>query len=276
VNATSSVRKSLTSTGPQCQLFPTSETLTAATIVEPICSQADFHASPSLLPGSDKARQMTVSSGLRCLGLFPRQDQLGLLVKMLAESSVWRSTVCLLTWKVKGTPLKRSLYQLAPSMPRINETEFGLWHTPTATNITERTTESLQKRMEFRQSIGRKTTPPGGLAEQARYGYPIRQMWPTPHASCATGAGTAGRDGGMNIQSAVAMWPTPQSHPRTHSPRKVHPVKGGVQLANLAGGSLNPDWVTWLMGYPEGWLDISTPNPQSPESLKESRNAPQS
>ena len=34
--------------------------------------------------------------------------------------------------------------------------------------------------------------------------------WPTPTANCVTGAGSAGRDGGLNIQSAVQLagWPT--------------------------------------------------------------------
>jgi DNA (cytosine-5)-methyltransferase 1 len=30
-------------------------------------------------------------------------------------------------------------------------------------------------------------------------------------------------------------------------------VDHGEQLANQVGGSLNPDWVRWLMGWPVGW-----------------------
>jgi DNA (cytosine-5)-methyltransferase 1 len=38
-------------------------------------------------------------------------------------------------------------------------------------------------------------------------------LWPTPHANCSTGSGRQGRDGGDNLQTAVAarMWPTPTS-----------------------------------------------------------------
>ena len=32
------------------------------------------------------------------------------------------------------------------------------------------------------------------------------------------------------------------------------PVWGNV----AAGGSLNPPWVEWLMGFPIGWTDIGT------------------
>ena len=47
-----------------------------------------------------------------------------------------------------------------------------------------------------------------------------------------------------------AVWGTPTAHPRTHTPRDVH---HGEQLANQVGGSLNPTWVEWLMGWPLGW-----------------------
>jgi len=36
-------------------------------------------------------------------------------------------------------------------------------------------------------------------------------QWPTPHANCMTGPGNAGREGGMNLQTSVAMWPTPMA-----------------------------------------------------------------
>jgi len=39
--------------------------------------------------------------------------------------------------------------------------------------------------------------------------------WPNPHANSTTGAGSAGRGGGLNIQTAVTLtgWPTPTSQP---------------------------------------------------------------
>src|SRR4030095_3125176 len=45
------------------------------------CSQADFLANLSALPGSDEARQMTVRSGLRCSALLKKQDLLGSLAR---------------------------------------------------------------------------------------------------------------------------------------------------------------------------------------------------
>jgi site-specific DNA-cytosine methylase len=31
-----------------------------------------------------------------------------------------------------------------------------------------------------------------------------------------------------------------------------------VNVANQATGSLNPQWVEWLMGFPEGWTDLNS------------------
>jgi len=34
-------------------------------------------------------------------------------------------------------------------------------------------------------------------------------QWPTPHTNCTTGPGSQGRDGGENLQTTAATWPTP-------------------------------------------------------------------
>ena len=94
--------------------------------------QADFLANHSVQPGSDEARKMTVTSGLKCSELYRRSDPVGSLVRMLLESSAWRSTKCFLTWKASATPAKRLLFRLVPSMPRTDETVVPFWPTPTA------------------------------------------------------------------------------------------------------------------------------------------------
>ena len=79
--------------------------------------QEDSPASRSALPGSEEARTMTVTSGRRCLEYCGMFGPVGLLVRTLLESSIWRSTRCLLTWKMRGTPARRLLFQLVPSTP---------------------------------------------------------------------------------------------------------------------------------------------------------------
>jgi len=88
----------------------------------------------------------------------------------------------------------------------------------------------------------------------------VVHQWPTPHANCSTGPGRQGRDGGDNLQTAVAMFPTPTANRRD-----------GLQShgVNVVTGSLNPTWVEWLMGFPLGWTDLGrSATPSSRKSRK--------
>jgi DNA (cytosine-5)-methyltransferase 1 len=131
--------------------------------------------------------------------------------------------------------------------------EENMWLTPSATNISERSEEALEKREKMRNKSGRKTVPPGSLAEQVQYGYPttdMRQekMWPTPNAS-------DNRDRGNMSDPAIQR--------RIAKGKQV-----GLTMAvkdKPGKGTLNPEWVEWLMGYPQGWTDI-TDSSESPTS----------
>jgi len=72
-------------------------------------------------------------------------------------------------------------------------------------------------------------------------------LLPTPHANCSTGAGRQGRQGGMNLQTAI-VHPSPDANC----------WKGGSenQRRGQLNGSLNPTWVEWLMGFPTEWTDL--------------------
>lgn len=116
-----------------------------------------------------------------------------------------------------------------------------------------------------------------GLESQARH-------WPTATASMMTGAGSNGRDGGLNLQTAVAKWPTPASRDykgensaehlkngtgRLHLDQPPNYVKfvyllpdqqaaNGVALSETSHSSprrLNPAFVCWLMGWPWWWMN---------------------
>lgn len=114
------------SIGRMSQSTETSKRSMARHIEESLFSREDFPASHSVTPGSGEARMMTAISGRKCSESYKRQGQIGLLVRMLLESSAWHSTKCVLTWKQKVTKSSRSLFQLAVSMPRTEETESGL------------------------------------------------------------------------------------------------------------------------------------------------------
>lgn len=93
---------------------------------------ADFLASHSVRPGTNEAKKMTATSGRKCIELLTSYGPIGLLAKMLLESSIWHSTKCLMTWKISNTPAGRLLFQLVPLVHHISGRELLFLHTPTA------------------------------------------------------------------------------------------------------------------------------------------------
>ena len=198
------------------------------------------HASHFPLPGSDEARKMTVTSGRKCCELLRTSDPLGSLVRTLLESSVWRSTRCLLTWKPQGTKQGRLLFRLAPSTPRTGETDAQLFPTVRA--------------MEsgcYQYSQGKHDHP-----------VLIVKLWPTPAARDYKGANSTEhlmRTGRKNhtsqLSNMVKLFPTPLGNAGagpSHPPGR----QGAPDLQSEIGGQLNPDWVEWLMGFPVGWTEV--------------------
>jgi hypothetical protein len=85
----------------------------------------------ALIPGSEKACQMTVIAGQLCLKEYQKSGPIGLLTKMLLEQSVtWYSTKRLLIWKVSATPAKRLIFQLSALEPSTKGKEYSLLPTP--------------------------------------------------------------------------------------------------------------------------------------------------
>lgn len=173
--------------------------------------QGDSPASRLVLPGSEEARTMTVTSGQRCCALLKRSDPLGLLARMLLESSVWRSTRCYLTWRPSATPARRLLFRLVPSMPRTDEIDAQLWATPnTMDYLPQRSPEALQRQAETSRK-GR--TRPANLREQVCE--ETMRLWPTPRARDAKDTtnlppsriSDPGKD--SLVQRVGRLWPTP-------------------------------------------------------------------
>jgi len=224
---TTTAPESSTDIGPMCQSSGTSGSSTAPSGEGQASSQVDFLANHSVKPGSKEARKMTVTSGLKCSALLKKQDPVGCLVKTLLESSRWHSTMCFLNWKAKGTPQGRLLFQLAPSTPRTDETESGLWPTP---NVVQK--EISIEEWEKKNTEKKAQNPNLGALQKSLFTAvdQAKKMWPTPTAN----------------EDAAG---TPQG--------KMQPMLGNhPDVRNTGVGTLNPTWVEWLMGYPLGHTDL--------------------
>ena len=149
-------------------------------------------------PGSEEARRMTAISGRKCFELSKNCGPLGWLERMLLGSSHWGSMVCWLTWKAKATKQGRLYFQLVASTPRIRDTDARLWPTPAAAQcgMTSRTGgRALEKSTHLSTQVW--------LEEQ-------RRLWPTPTSRNGTGPSqTETRQGGMDLQTAAKLYPTP-------------------------------------------------------------------
>jgi len=159
--------QSFASTG---RTFQTMETLETSKESRPTWSQVDFLASHTVSPGSEEARQMTVRSGLKCCELFRSQDRVGCLLRTCMASSIWNSTVCFLTWKPSVTPQGRLLFRLAPSMPDTDETGYGLWPTPSAS---EDAAGTINGNMQFMLTHAVKLADPA----KAAAGWQLNPQW---------------------------------------------------------------------------------------------------
>jgi len=87
--------------------------------------------------------------------------------------------------------------------------------------------------------------------------YP-KQKWPTPTKSDSDGG--AGRSpncqGGMNLRTAVQRFPTPTVNDSKNNNPPSQALRNTPPLNVVVGGSMNPVWVEWLMGWPLGWTDL--------------------
>lgn len=87
-------------------------------------------------------------------------------------------------------------------------------------------------------------------AMHARTPGPFHDLMPTPTASDASGAGsrntvTSSAKPGVSLTDAVRG-----DGGQGRISRNSRPLRESV------AGHLNPEWVTWLMGFPPGWLEV--------------------
>ena len=202
-----------------------------------------------------------VTSGRKCLDLSGNAGPLGFVEKTLLGSSNWAWTKYSLTWKAKATPQGRLIYQLARLAPRTSDNGSGSLHTPTAT--ANQTSPSMMAR------------GPGNW---------VSGLWPTPRS-------TDGSKGMRTLEGAqkelergknrdlgmmTKMWPTPttptgggeRSGDRSGTGSLNYMARSGQLTGPKITGSLNPQWVAWLMGYPTEYLSCV---PWATRSFRKSR-----
>ncbi|GHV50324.1 hypothetical protein FACS1894216_02310 [Synergistales bacterium] len=82
------------------------------------------------------------------------------------------------------------------------------------------------------------------------------QFFPTPTLTGNHNRQGASLKSGNGLATVVKMLPTPtcSNAKNNNAPSQIKRDSPGLNV--VAGRALNPDWVEWLMGFPEKWTDI--------------------
>lgn len=170
-------------------------------------------------------------------------------------------------WPASGMIVDGACYPLSTWERRTKETAGSFW--PTATvcgnhnrkGLSATSGDGLATFVEkfptatpygHQKGLGDTQRPRPSLESMARH-----NLWPTPRASDGEKGGPNQRSSRVDLAlpAAVVQWHTPNA--RDHKDCGENTDYGSDRmtrkLAGRVGGSLNPTWVEWLMGYPSEW-----------------------
>jgi DNA (cytosine-5)-methyltransferase 1 len=208
-------------------------------------SVGDSHANPSVKLEKEKAKMTTDISGMKLLELLPKQNQNGLLEKMLtdllASKTAWYSDKCKMTWRKRVSKSNVLLFQLQASVLGTKEKESG-------SSDTMYPTPSASCQMDV-------VAPPNTVNQN-------KSGWSVTRLKTGTKFGAKLNDV-VNKLDHEGMYPTPMARDYkdmgfkpTWKWRRDKSVPSVALKDNTHGGKLNPNFVEFLMGYPTNWTKI--------------------
>jgi len=262
-------QKSLPNTGPMLPGFETCELLERTTCPLAISSAA---ASPARTSATQASRRGLLASDPGSGASLPESlasyDPATHSFRTFQRSLDGDLAPFSATLPRSGTMRNGIVSRLPPLVPRISGIAFSFWPTPTVPNggrspkggmsPTGMTPDGKKRQVDLQHAVR--------MVE--------RQMWPTPRASeYKNPRGKTGNRSDANRAKAGwtlsemvreaerQMWPTPtardwrsdKASSATHA--KNSRPSSEVAAQGQASGALNPQFVEWLMGFPDGWTD---------------------
>ena len=210
------------------------------------------------------------------------------------KKNLWSTPTAFDAHNIKGERKKSSGGQIEPLQQQVR-----LWPTPTVDN-------NEHKNMKVDEKGRRIATKEGGTTHSLNLADTVR-LWPTPRVSDTEGGvvknvelnnGNFSRTNkkgvrwGVKLKDAVShveMLPTPRAalgmtfkmtegmaNLRHKKYLETEVAYDHIKVKkNSPGGSLNPDWVEWLMGYGQGYTDPDNKDSFTLESHQGFPNEPE-
>jgi hypothetical protein len=235
----------------------------------------------------EKAQEMLATSGQRCSALYGCSGQSTSSSRMFLDLLLSGMELFLTRWSPIWSPRNtrsshRLWFRLRVSAHGTEETGFGFW--PTATTVPDAPNTNSNQVNGF-TSLGTAmrlmptaNVPNGGRVakagsmnatgqtekgkRQVDLQYFVRNLMPTPTEHDKHERYQKHAQGGTPLTMAVRMMPTPTAITNrggaamckwggARSRKTIKEILGTSEL----NGALNPEWVEWFMGYPQGWTD---------------------
>lgn len=231
------------------------------------------HANPSpwLVTGKDGT---TIDScGLSFRGWSERLARVGSWLRTYLASFPLPPMTSARIWSVSATASGFGILKLWLSGHRTGEHGCSLLPTPrSATGMAYplRKPENIRNTSRLEDFVAIYPTPRccDGKRSSGANRSEFYRMWATPKAGDAITGATARTSGRplektTHLAAQVHLFPTPTANDAKCNGTASQQNRNSEALNVVAGGSLNPEWVEVLMGFPRGWTEIG--RAESPE-----------
>ena len=228
--------------------------------------RADFPAKtyPSPTPKPKASKANARASGLNSLASLGRYDPATHSLRTPQRSLLGDSTESLVTLPPRGMMQGGAVWELPMWGPDTSARDAGYWPTPVANDDNRSPQAHMRMKTNMKGGARYKCTSLQVMAKGVDQGY-----WPTPnvpnggrtvhHATLTGNTFThKGKKVQLGLEQAVKMLVTPIARDWKDTGIVESRVgrKKGRLLGEQVGGSLNPNWVEWLMGWPVDWTSL--------------------